>query len=141
MSGLVNPATRDLARMGDEKAMVNPALMIPAECRVAVGKLHLCNQHLFGSSALALCATVRVYLDEQPITIEDINRICGRLLQPDIRARCRGSWDVIAELSRLVDEAAKRNRAADATEARRKDAADYRCRVDLGTIGMPVDSD
>lgn len=64
-------------------------------------KLFLCNSHVL-QSALALCSTLRVYLDEYPLTPDDVNAICAKLLRPEVRARHKFAADLIADLSRLV---------------------------------------
>lgn len=89
-----------------------------------VARLWMCNAHLLPSS-LALCATIRVYLDEQPISTDDVNAICARLLKPYMRARQRFASDLMAELSRLIDEVVKRNESREAAADRERERKAY----------------
>jgi hypothetical protein len=115
-----------LAPLHDPKSQANPlALMIPAEWRPAVGRLWMCNAHLFGGSALALCATLRVYLDEHAITTEDVEGIVRILLLPRKRAQQRFASDVIAELSRLVAEAIEARKSRDQNQRLRAESAAF----------------
>ncbi len=99
-------------------AEVNPLLLIPAECRLAVTRLWMCNSHVLPSS-LALCSTVRVYLDEHSLSPSDLERIVSRMLEPWRRAEQRGSWDVMADFSALIAEVVDRNKnRAEARERR-----------------------
>lgn len=114
----------------------NPLLVLPADARAAVARLWACNGHLFPSAAPLAC-TVRDYLDTQEIDPDDIGDICARLLQPDVRARQRGSWDVIADLSRLVGETAARNKARREADERRRQSDEFeaaRPAVPLGDL-------
>lgn len=134
MSSAIQPApARPAAKAGSEwlsiatRADANPLTIVPEGCRPEVVRLWLCNSHLFASS-LPLCSTVRVYLDEQEITADDVNTIVARLLQPDARARHRFASDVLADLSRMVAEAVKRNKARQQCErlARERKAFDVK---------------
>lgn len=114
----------------------NPLLVLPADARAAVARLWACNGHLFPSAAPLAC-TVRDYLDTQEVTAGDIGDICARLLLPDVRARQRGSWDVIADLSRFVAEAAARNKSRREADERRRAADEFeaaRPAVPLGDL-------
>lgn len=91
-----------------QRADTNPLTLLPPEVRPAVARLWLCNHHLL-QTALALCSTLRVYLDEQPITTDDVNRICATLLKPAIRAKHKFASDLLSDLSLYVAEAAQRN--------------------------------
>ncbi len=102
----------------------NPMQAVPHDCRPAVARLWMCNAHLF-PSALALCATVRLYLDEQPITTDDVNSIVGRLLQPEARSRQKFASDVLADMSRMVAEACKRNVAREEAAKRKEDGEQF----------------
>lgn len=99
----------------------NPLMVVPPGARAPVARLWACNGHLFPTAAPLAC-TVRDYLDTQEITAEDIGAICERLLSPQMRAQQRGSWDVIADLSRLVSEVATRNKSRREAEERRREA-------------------
>ncbi len=100
------------------KSEANPLLMLPAECRVPVMRLWMCNAHLM-SSALALCATFRLYVDEHGLAASDVESVCDRLLDPTRRAGHLGSWVLMAELSALVADTLKTNKAREECEARR----------------------
>lgn len=114
-------------------------MVAPAEVRAAVARLWTCNAHLF-PSAIAVACTVRDFLDTQEITHDDVNGIVERLLLPDVRQRHRGAWDVIADLSRFVAEAAARNKSRREAEERRRqgEAFEGAKPVDLaGLFAMP----
>jgi len=116
---------QDLAARADFNPLRD---LIPAECRPAVTRLWLVNSHLI-PSALALCATVRVYLDEQEISSRDIAGIVARLLQPEARMKHKFASDLIADLSRMVCEVAKSNEARDQCERLRDEATDFETRA------------
>ncbi|WP_157469156.1 hypothetical protein [Gemmata sp. SH-PL17] len=111
----------------------NPLTAVPQECRQAVAKLWMCNEHLFASS-LAICATIRVYLEEQKVTPEDIERIVSRLLKPDLRAGHKFASDVIADLSRMVGEAAKHNESLARLEAMKQPVVNIAETLKLGDL-------
>jgi hypothetical protein len=99
-------------------ATANPLKLLPTELRPAVARLWMCYAHLL-PSALPLCATIRVDLDSTPLDAADLEKIVGRLLQPEKRANHRFASDLLTDLSALVADTIRTKRARAETEARR----------------------
>jgi hypothetical protein len=110
--------------------------LMPDECAPSVAKLYLCNQIVL-QSALALCSTIRVYLDETNVTPGDINDICARLLRPERRQHHKFASDLMTDLARMVDERAKKNTAAEEARERAKPAVRLADVVNLADLFKP----
>lgn len=119
----------ELAKTGES----NPLLLVPADCRPPMLRLWMCNAHVL-PSALALAATLRVYLDERTLDPDDLPGIVDRLLLPEVRAKQRFASDVLADLALFVSEARTRRAAREATEARRAVPPDVVSPVALGDL-------
>lgn len=124
VSELAIPPPASLARKrSDWKELAaqsahNPLLLLPAEFREDATRLWFCNAHLFPQS-LAICATLRVYLDEHGLTPDDVGRVVDAMLQPGRRAKHRFAGDVLADLAALVDVFLRERRQA---ESRREES-------------------
>ena len=119
MSDMVRAGERTPARAGNsnwlalaQTGSTNPMLLIPADLRPAVSRLWMCNAHLL-PSALALCSTIRVYVDELPLTANDFERIVSRLLTPERRATHRFASDLLTDIATLTAEAVKAKQNAE----------------------------
>lgn len=88
-------------------------------------------------TALDLCSTIRVYLDETNISAADINRICARLMHPERRQYHKFASDILADLARLVDEQCKRNAARREVRERAKPVVRLADVVNLADLFKP----
>lgn len=121
-------------------ADANPMLILPEPVRAAVGKLWMCNSHLF-PSGLPLCSTIRVYLDAGTLEHTDIDALVDRLLTPEHRRRHKFASDLLTDLADLLlvipAERKKAERAMAQSDAMRRWEAEAVAGVRLGEMFKP----
>lgn len=114
----LNPA---LLEVGDSKAMTNPiGSLLPREVRLTVNKLWVCYSHLI-PSALALASNLRVWMDEHGLQLDEVEKICKRMMSPEMQSRNKFASDLISGLAYFAAEVVKQRRSQEAREERERD--------------------
>lgn len=115
-------ATRDGRSLDPAKAEANPFRMIPKEYRRPLAFFWSLNQHML-PNALPLAARVRLWIEQQGLTVDELRKVLSQLSDPERSSRHQYAGQLLADLAGAVAVICDQRRRREAAEERRRDEA------------------